>query len=119
MTSAPPANVPKALPRLANTTTSSILVTLLCQKPLTEKTSSERFSKSLTVGRKKYAWINPANKPAERRGFKEVNGAAIKAVSIANGCPKAMIVPIADKEPFHKIQLIICCHPAVGLATKV
>src|SRR5699024_8447251 len=52
-TSAPPINVPIELPKFASTTISNMRVTLLFQKPFTLKTSSERFSKSATLGLRK------------------------------------------------------------------
>src|SRR5690625_4839105 len=57
----------------------------------------------------------PSNHPAAINGFKEVIGAAIKAVRIANGCPKAIAVPSAEREPFHTTQLTVCCIPAAGV----
>lgn len=53
MTSAPPINVPSELPKFASTTTSKTRVTLLFQKPFRLKTSSDKLSKSLTLGRTK------------------------------------------------------------------
>ena len=44
----PPTNVPIALPKFANMTTSKILVILFCQKPLKCVISSARLSKSRT-----------------------------------------------------------------------
>src|SRR5699024_9354534 len=61
----------------------------------------------------------PANQPAAISGFNDDIGAARKAVKIVNGCPKAMAVPTADKLPFHRIQLTVCCQPADGLLKKV
>src|SRR5690606_3526673 len=49
-TSAPPIKIPKVVPRLDKTIISKILVTLLFQNPFKLKTSSERFSKSATLG---------------------------------------------------------------------
>lgn len=119
ITSAPPIKVPSALPKFANTTMSKIRVTLLSQNPLTLCTSDDKLSKSLTCGRLTYACTIPANQPAASKGFKDVIGAATKAVKTANGCPNAIIVPIADNEPFHNTQLMVCCQPAVGLDMNV
>jgi len=60
-TSAPPMIVPIEPPKFAKVTINRIRVTLLFQKPLRLNTSSERFSKSLTLGRRRYF----------RRGFRK------------------------------------------------
>src|SRR5699024_5873565 len=119
MTSAPPMNVPTLLPILAKTTTSRIRVTLFPQNPFTLYTSSDRLSKSDTCGRFTKAWTIPANQPAAISGLSDVIGAAINAVNTANGWPNATNVPIADKLPFHSIQLTVCCHPAEGFEKNV
>ena len=48
-----------------------------------------------------------------RDRFREVIGAAMKAVNIDRICPKANATPKADKVPFHRIQLVICSNPVL------
>src|SRR5699024_45344 len=103
-------NVPMELPRLARMTTSRIRDTLFCQKPFTLKTSVDNDSKSATFGRFMVACTIPTNQPAASNGFRDVSGAATKAVRIANGCAHAISAPRADKEPFQIIQLNVCCQ---------
>lgn len=85
MTSAPPIKVPIEPPKLVRTTTSRTRVTLLCQNPLIEKTSSDSVSKSPIFGRRMYAWTIPETQPAAISGCNAVNGAATKADTMANG----------------------------------
>src|SRR5699024_4109009 len=98
---------------------SKIRVTLFRQNPLSVNTSSDNRSKSLTFGRFIYACTNPANHPAANNGFSDVKGAATNAVKIASGCPSAINVPSAAKDPFHTTQLNVCCHPAAGFVMNV
>ena len=82
ITSAPPIHVPIELPRFANITTSNTLVTLFLQNPFKLNISSERFSKSSTLGFLIRASTIPANQPAAKNGFNDVIGAAKNAVKI-------------------------------------
>ncbi|NQT71060.1 MAG: hypothetical protein HQ552_15955 [Desulfobacteraceae bacterium] len=74
-----------ALPKFVNTTIRRILVTLFCQKPLMERMSSDRFSKSLTFGFLEKAPTSPETHPAAIIGFKDVKGAARIEDRIVNG----------------------------------
>src|SRR5699024_6094569 len=118
-TSAPPITVPNVLPKFVKSTINKMRVTLLCQNPLILNTSSDTFSKSRTLGLRMNAWTIPATIPAAINGFKDVKGAATKAEMIVSGCPKAMAAPIAENDPFQRIQLIDCLTPASKFAKKV
>ena len=85
MMSVPPMKVPSELKTLARMTTSRIRVTRFFHMPLTELTSSVRFSKSLTFGLRTEASTRPANQPAASSGLSEVIGAATNAVRIDSG----------------------------------
>ena len=77
--------VPKELPRLVKTTTSSIRVILFFQKPLMEMISSDNLSKSLTFGFLENASTSPDTQPAAIIGFSEVKGAAKTDERMVNG----------------------------------
>ena len=100
-------NVPMVENTLARITISNILVMPFFKNPFNVAQSSARFSASFTFGFLTMASTSPANHPAASNGLREVIGAAIKAVSIDNGCPHAISVPIAEREPFHNIHDLI------------
>ncbi len=85
--------VPIELPRLVNTTTSRIRVTLLRQKPRTDKISSGSVSRSFTLGLRENASTRPETQPAAIIGFNEVKGAASIEEIIVAGCASAIIAP--------------------------
>ena len=77
--------VPIELPRFVKTTTRRIRVILFFQKPLMERMSLGKFSKSLTFGFLKKASTSHETQPAAIIGFKEVRGAARIEDRIVNG----------------------------------
>ena len=105
-------NVPIELPRLVNTTTSRIRVTLFLQNPLTERISSGSFSKSFTFGLREKASTSPDTQPAAIIGFNEVKGAASMEVIMVTGCARAIIAPMPAKIALAAIHQIIMSLPA-------
>ena len=115
----PEMKVPIVEKTLAKITTRRILVTPFFQNPFIVLVSSERSSKSLTLGFLIIASTMPANQPAAIRGLSEVIGAAMKAVMIERIWPPAKSVPIALREPFHSSQILICSSPISRFLNRV
>ncbi|AOY59954.1 uncharacterized protein Dmul_31840 [Desulfococcus multivorans] len=91
--------VPTVLPRLVKTTTRSTRVTLLRQKPRTERMSLGRSSKSMTRGFFTKASTRPETHPAATMGLREVRGAAATAETTVAGWARAAAAPSPAKTP--------------------
>lgn len=104
--------VPNELPKFVKTTTRSIRVNLFFQKPLIERISVGRFSKSLTLGFREKASTIPETHPAAIIGFKDVKGAARIDDKMVRGWARAIRAPRPANNPFAMIHHVIICVPA-------